>query len=322
MRIANVNFETWCRNHDDDHEVKWCRELYPWSVFANLRYGDSQIGIVQEIEARGIVYRATISEIFEGENGRLNYLILLKTSAQSKKSAWGNRSWDDLFHLVATQDGQFITLFTEKRDPSKSLLGAFLGSDFPRIEESRSRPLSALLFRSLVSYRAEEAFGPTTGEMSFEWIPNGVRALRPKKQFRPQPRILEMLWTDGRKRWVTSAWTEEKAHRYALYNASQCEDLYVIYSHSTFTKHHRCEYPKTHVLSLLALVQSNNNSKKSKFLPHARLLINHLRRDEIRNQSQQKPDELAQAIWDTAGTVEIYTSYLREAGAGLTLSLY
>ncbi len=49
QEIRSLSFETWLANHDEQHRARWCRELYPWHVFAQADYGDDAIGQRQRI---------------------------------------------------------------------------------------------------------------------------------------------------------------------------------------------------------------------------------------------------------------------------------
>ena len=70
MRITNVNFETWCKNHSRDHDAKWCRILYPWEVFSLIDYDKHNIGITQLIRSNRLEYTALISRAYIGKNGK------------------------------------------------------------------------------------------------------------------------------------------------------------------------------------------------------------------------------------------------------------
>ena len=320
MKIMNINFHTWCQNHLSDHDAKWCRELYPWNAFSAIDYCEKKIGRTQKLELSRVEYLATIRYFYIGEKNRIHYLIDLKSNPTSKRTAWQNILWDNQFHLVASSDGNFITLFTEKRDPAKSLLGSFMGSDLDRVEAQRCLPYSSLLFRTLVSYRSEELFGRLNNSNPFEWIPGGLRELDPHHQFSQSARLITPLWANERILWVTSAWTEKNAHRFALYNANQCEELVVVYCHPTFSSHHRCSYPKTKITSLLNFVSTSDNRKRSVFHRQAKLLINNLRIHDIRSKKQSLTSkDIASEIMRTNNgkDITIPVSLLREAKSGL-----
>tara|TARA_B100001123_G_scaffold152373_1_gene176211 strand:- start:2113 stop:3330 length:1218 start_codon:yes stop_codon:yes gene_type:complete len=274
----------------------------------------------QAIEHRGVVFQATIQKQYECEARRQNFLIKLESNPGSPSAAWRTRSWNTVFHLVASEEGDFITLYTEKRDPSKSLVGAFLGADFPRIESQRSLPLSDLLFWSLVYYRAKERFGPGTRRLRFPWLAEGVRPLPGHPNMKARPRVLEPIWADGRRSWVMAAWDEERAHRWAILNAGQSENLRVIYCQPTFSQHHRCSYPGTHIQSLIAFVQQEGGDH-SRFFPHARLLLNHLRMEEVRGKSKRDSSAVFREIIASTNEVAIRASDLQEARAGLEVEV-
>lgn len=320
MNIKGITFETWCQNHTETHDAKWCRELYPWPVFASLEYGSEYTGKPQEVRFQGLRYVARLVNAFIGKNGRLNYLIRLRTEPLTRKAEWEERQWDDLFHLVASPDGHFITLYTEERDPSKVILASFMRGDFSDVEAIRSKPVSAMLFRSLVSYRAEELFGPLEHHRTFDWQPGGVRTLPDHPQFAGHPISLAPLRSRGRELWITHAFREDKAHRFAFYNAAQCQHLLVVYCLPTFSKHHRCAYPDTQVLPLLSFVQSSSRGP-SQFLPHVRVLMNHLRYSQVPRKCEPSDQLLARIRQYDGPPMEIVTSYLREAKAGLDMDV-
>lgn len=320
MRISNINFNTWCANHPSHHDAKWCRELYPWNAFSAIDFGREKIGLTQKVESNQVEFLIIIRNFYIGEKNRMNYLIELKSIASSKRTAWKNISWDNQFHLVASSDGNFITLFTKKRDPAKSLLGSFMGSDFPRVEAQKCLPYSSLLFRTLVSYRAEELFGRQNNSDPFEWIPGGFQKLTPHPQFFQSARPITPLWANERILWVTYAWTEEKAHRFALYNANQCDELVVVYCHPTFSSHHRCSYPKTRIMSLLNFVSGNQNRKRSVYHRQAKFLINNLKIHDIKTKKQSLNSRyfaLEIMRMNNEKTLTIPVSLLREAKSGM-----
>ena len=324
MRIMNINFDTWCQNHSSDHDAKWCRLIYPWDAFSLIDYGKHNIGLKQLIRSNGLEYSALISKYYLGKNGRPNFLIDLELNAKSKSTLWKNIPWNTRFHLVASNSGHFITLFTEKRDPAKALLGAFMGCNFSRIEAQRCIMYSNLLFQTLVTYRAEELFGDQCNPSPFDWVRDGVRNLTPHRQFRPQPRSMLPLWADKRVLWVDARWSEEKAHRLAIYSANQCEELIVVYCHPTFSRHHRCSYPKTKVISLLAFVSDDYNGRKSQYNRQARFLLNNLQTLQI--ESKKKTKKIRDIRSDiltskNALKLDIPISLLREAKSGLEIEV-
>ena len=324
MRITNVNFDTWCKNHSSDHDAKWCRILYPWEVFSLIDYGKHDIGLKQLIRSNRLEYTALMSRFYIGKNGRPNFLIDLKLNAKSKNARWKNILWNTRFHLVASKSGHFITLFTEKRDPAKALLGAFMNCNFSRIEAQRCITYSNLLFRTLVTYRAEELFGDQFNPSPFDWVRGGVRNLTPHRQFRPQPRSMLPLWANKRALWVTARWSEEKAHRLAIYSANQCEELIVVYCHPTFSRHHRCSYPKTKVISLLGFVSGEYNGRKSQYNRQARFLLNNLQSLNIESKKKAKKSrDIRSDILKANNTLKlnIPISLLREAKSGLEIEV-
>ena len=42
MKLKNITFEQWIRNHSLSHDDKWCRELYPFNVFSEIEFDNDQ----------------------------------------------------------------------------------------------------------------------------------------------------------------------------------------------------------------------------------------------------------------------------------------
>lgn len=313
MQVRSISFETWLTNHSDDHEAKWCRELYPWEIFGALDYSDNAINRPQEVESSSGRFVATIQNIFLGENGRTNILIHLGSKAESQSQQWRHRDWDDVFQLVCTPDGHFITLFTKKQDPSKDILRRFMTGGLGQVEAERSLPVSGMLFRSLISYAARDIFGLLNSAAT-----TGSR--RATGQFRvgdsKDNGALPFL-SRGNELWLMYAFNEEKAHRLAIANSGKCHSLIVIYCHPTFTQHHRCNEKTARVLSLSEFLSMGSPDIRVRYIPQMRFLLNHLRSDTAVPHPVSEESLRLQILSGSKTPREIQTSELREAKAGL-----
>ncbi len=206
MKVSAIDFGTWCTNHAQDHDAKWCRELYPWEVFQRIDYDHSTLNTQQTIVVANEAYTATIEKCYLAENERIIYLIRLGSIPSSKRQQWNQRAWNDLFHLVADPSGYFITLYTEKKDPSKALLRKFLSSMLADIESVRSLPISSLLFRSLISYAAHDSYEGLQRFKSFPVLPSIVE--RKTRQIQPlQQDTYEPFLSKDRNLWIISSFT-------------------------------------------------------------------------------------------------------------------
>jgi hypothetical protein len=224
MEISSIDFDTWCKNHPQDHDAKWCRELYPWEVFQRIEYDHSTLNTQQTIVVANEAYTATIEKCYVAENERINYVIRLRSVPSSRRQEWNQRAWNDLFHLVVDPSGYFITLYTEKKDPSKVLLRKFLSSMLADIESVRSLPISSLLFRSLISYAAHDSYEGLQRFNSFPVLPALVG--RENRQIQPlRQGTYEPFLSKDRDLWIVASFTEEKAHRQALRLAGQAKKL-------------------------------------------------------------------------------------------------
>jgi len=307
MKIRSVSFASWCANHADDHAAASFRELYPWEVFGQLDYSSDVTNVAQYVQQGAESFVATVRDEFTGKNGRPNFLVHLKSTAAGR-SRWEHRHWDDLFQLVATESGDFITLFTKKDDPSKVALRRFMGGSLASLEQSRSLPLSGLLFRSLIAYAAEDIFGPLKSASATRR--KGDAAASDAFRFEP-------FLARANDVWILYSFTEEKAHRLGLRHAGAARSIVVIYCHPTFTKHHRCQDVSVRVLSLSEFLNLGSAAVRAKYLGQARFLINHLKTGDEADLIGSEADLHERLLRGKATRGEIFTSELREAKAGL-----
>ena len=315
MKVSSIDFDTWCKNHIQYHDAKWCRELYPWEVFQRIDYDPSTLDKQQMIIVANETYTAMIEKCYVAENKRLNYLIRLGSVPSSKKQQWNQRTWNDLFHLVTDPSGYFVTLYTKKEDPSKVLLRKFLSSRFADIESVRSLPISSLLFRSLISYAAYDSYEGLQRFQSLPVLPSVVK--RHTHYIAPRRDSYEPFLSQGRELWINCSFTEEKAHRQALRIAGQAKKLIVVFCHPTFTRHHRCTDPSSSVVSLSEFLRMLSPPTHRRYIQQARFLINHLRQEPNEIGRSLTSDEILNLIETRERPVPIHTSELREAKAGL-----
>jgi len=316
MDSSSITFETWCKNHPDDHDAKWYRELYPWEVFQRIEYASSSIGVKQEIIVNNLEYIATVEKQYIAENGRINYLVHLFSRPKSKRQRWMQRTWNELFHLVAVFSGNFITLYTEKKDPSKVLLKKFLNLRLEDIEKDRSLPISGLIFRSLISVVAYDTYQGLQRFKSFPVIGSKNRDNK-KSLYSLAPGTFEPFLSENRNLWISYSFTEEKAHRLALRLCGQARKIIVVFCHPTFTRHHRCSDPSTKIVSLSEFLRTMSMEIHRNYLQYARFLINHLQQTDTKITESSSSTMLLEAIRMQQSPIQVHTSDLREAKAGL-----
>jgi hypothetical protein len=213
---------------------------------------------------------------------------------------------------VAARNGNFVTLYTKMEDPSKEMLRKFMAGGLTQVEAERSLPVSGMLFRSLISYVASDVFGtlklnPTLGARRA-----GSRLTTQGSMTDAQPFL-----SSGKELWLMYAFTEEKAHRIAIANSERCENLFVVYCHPTFTKHHRCAAANARVLSLCELVSMGSTEIRTRYLPQVRFLQNHLHSDLATAEPTTEIALRTRILGGAEPPVEIETSELREAKVGL-----
>lgn len=276
MRLKNLDFITWCKNHPEDHDSKWCRELYPYNVFSYINFSVAELNHEQKIEFNRIDYYVIILKIELQDNGRYRTTFNLSTKPTSKTQAWKKRIWDTTFQIVYTPIGEFITVFTKKEDPSKDFVTKFMRGNFDKISLNKSIPISELLFRTLLLHLSEENFPDGNHNHSFEFLNEGVRVLPKFLEFKTQKLNFAPIYSIERKLWICYSFTEEKAHRVAFFNANQCEKIIIIYCNPTYTRHHRCKYPNTDILSIYEFSNLLSPQLRIKYEPHIKFLQNHL----------------------------------------------
>lgn len=281
MKLTNLTFDHWLKNHSTDHNDKWCRELYPFAVFRHIHFEQKQIGQEQKIEFYGILYYVTLIKIELQENGRYRTTFEISTFPKTKIQEWKQRKWNTTFQIVYTAQFEFITIFAKKEDPSKDYIVRFMKGSFQKINEDKSIPVSELLFRTLILHIAEEGFPGGKHSEQYEFTKKGVRDLSEHPQFeRKNANHFSPIYSIERDIWVCYSFTEEKAHRIAFYNANQCKRMLVVYCNPSYTKHHRCNYPDTEIISLYELSNSVSHTVRKKYEGQIRFLQNHLNNQE------------------------------------------
>ena len=317
MKIKNLSFNTWQNNHDSDHKDKWYRELYPFNIFQLIDFDKSQIGKTQTINNGLVEYYAELKTIALQDNGRFKAQVNLSSKAASKTQEWKNRKWQDIFEVIYSQNYDFITVFTKKKDPSKEVVKRFMSGNFDRIAEYRSIPISELLIRTLILHIAEDKFPNGKHRELFKIEKEGIRKVTEHPDFRLKRFnfMFDPIFSVGREIWVCHAFTEEKAHRLAFRYSNQCESLFVIYSNPTFNKHHRCSFQNTFVISLFDFASYGLHTEKSKFDNQIRFIQNHLNKPEEYNSEKL----LAEIQNPSKSNYEIKKSDLMEAFAYLKI---
>lgn len=285
-------------------------------MFERTDYDASAIGEPQAVTVAGSSYVVTLQDCFTAENQRINYFIHLRSVPSSKRQQWQLGAWDDLFHLVADPSGYFITLFTQKPDPSKKLLKQFMAARLSTIESARTLPVSRLLFRSLISYAAQDSLGDLARYRSYSV--RDAAAHRQRGGIPPINRdMYEPFLSDQRRLWIVESFSEEKAHRHAIQLAGQSEALVMVYCHPTFTRHYRCQDSATSVMSLAEFLRMQSPEVHARYIEQARFLINHLRVDTDGREETMTSEALAILVKSGQQPMPIHTSDLREAKAGL-----
>lgn len=276
MQIKNLTYEQWEINHISSHEDKWCRELYPFHVFSKIDFDIEKINVEQRIRFNQITYYISIKKIELQANERYKSTFDLSTIPNTNYQAWKYRTWNSTFQIVYSESFDFITVFTKKIDPSKEFVVRFMKGNFLKINEYKSIPISELLFRTLLLHLAEEKFPFGQNNYKFITNPNGIRQLAEHPQFKRKKGEFAPIYSLNRDVWVCYSFTEEKAHRIAYHVANQCKELIVVYCNPTYTRHHRCKYENTLIISLYEFSDMASSDVWINYENQVRFLQNHL----------------------------------------------
>jgi hypothetical protein len=277
MKLKNLSFDQWLKNHANDHNDKWCRELYPFVVFKQIEFGQSYINIEQKIDFNGITYCVIITKIELQENERYRASFDISTSPNSKKQEWEQRNWNTTFQIVYSQEFEFITIFTKKDDPSKEYVIKFMKGNFDKINHVKSIPVSELLIRTLILHIAEEVYPDGKHNQEYEFDKDGINDT-PEHPYFPRKRanFFTPIYSIDKDLWICYSFSEEKAHRIAFYNSNQCHRLIVVYCNPTYSKHHRCTYKGTEIISIYELSEKVSPAARRQYEKQIRFLQNHL----------------------------------------------
>lgn len=281
MKLKNLNFDQWLKNHSPDHNDIWCRELYPFNIFKLIEFDSSFLNKEQKLDTNGISYYVTVRKSELQDNGRYRTLFDISTFPKSNIQDWKQRKWNTTFQIVYSQKFEFITIFTKKEDPSKDYVVRFMKGNFEKINNEKSIPISVLLMRTLLLHLVEEAYPNGNHNQEFEFMREGINETPEHPQFpRKKVNYFSPIYSIGRELWVCYSFTEEKAHRIAFYNANQCEKLIVVYCNPTHTRHHRCKYENTKIISMYEFSDTVSSDVRKSYEKQIQFLQNHLNLSE------------------------------------------
>jgi len=316
MRVTDISFQRWLETHSAEHKDRWFRELYPWEILSEIDFSKEKIGEVQVMEGTDATYRITLKKIERSHDERYVFTFSVVTEPFDEGQDWYVRSWRNDFELVCSAKGVLITLYAVGVDPSAKLVKSFMRGEFKNVVAERSLPVFSLLHRSLTSYALEKAYPELSLHKTFNTIKGTPRKLGQPNSW---PTYTRPLLADDRNHWVMCATSEEFAHRLALLNEHQCDQLTVVYCLPNFSQHHRYDGKVANVISLPAALQNLGDSA-GKFLRQFRFLLNWLTPTQPRDEEDmhrlltvppKKPDD----------PVPIKLCELREARAALDLDV-
>lgn len=298
MKLRNLNYETWVKNHPKDHNAAWFRKFYPFELIASVDFGDDMLGVEQSIRRGKLEYSAVLKSLTLQENGRYKCILAFRDRFNSDTKRWNNRTWQSDFEVIFTPDRSFITIYTRDTDPTKQAVRSFYSGDFKSLGELKSMPLSNILIQSMIINISERYFPNGRQDEPYAWLPEGIiPALDHPGLARKRCNFFAPIYSQQRDLWVCYAFEEEKAHRIAIYNGDQCRRLFVVFVNPTPTSHHRCRYKHASVLSFhefssLCPAKVSNWAGQIRFLQnHMNPPENRLRIKELKQEIEKKQNE-------------------------------
>lgn len=316
MKLKNLNFDQWLKNHSIDHNDKWCRELYPFNIFRLIEFDNSFIDKEQKFDLNGILYYVTLKKIEIQDIERYRASFDISTFPKTKTQEWKQRKWNTTFQIVYSLEFDFITVFAKKEDPSKDYVVRFMKGNFEKINHEKSIPVSELLIRTLILHIVEEAYLGGKHNQEYEITRKGINEAPEHPQY-PRKKINRFtpIYSIERDLWICYSFSEEKAHRIAFYNANQCHKLIVVFCNPTYTRHHRCTFEGTEVISIYELSEKISSQVRKRYEKQIRFLQNHLNLseninikevlNEINNPKKEEYEILKSDLMEAFGIMKI-----------------
>ncbi len=262
MKLQGLNFETWLKNHQPDHDAKWLRELYPFQVFQEIDFDEKLIGVLQRVQINDITYNIKITSIKPQQKSRFMCQFDIITIV-SNSAKWIHREWNTTFNIVYNNNYYFVTVFSEGQDPTTKIIADFFRGKFSTLANSRSYEVFVVLARILINSVSKELFKNGEFNIKYSIKETGI------KQLTLRPEIIKLnikeyypIYSIGRQLWICFTITEEDAHIVAYNISNQCHKLYVLYAIPTYRTHYKCNYADTEVISIYEFISLKKYSSR------------------------------------------------------------
>ncbi|MDR2210614.1 MAG: hypothetical protein LBO65_03990 [Spirochaetaceae bacterium] len=322
MKLNIFDFHNWLSapSHQgkDTRFDAWSREIYPWILFNEINFDKNLINQIQTISIEELEYMVTILSIAPAYANRIKAIFRVDSNMSSDKDNWKVREWHDVFEIIYTKGGDFVTVYIQDfdiNDNYKKYLRKFKEGDFDPIVKNRTFPLFMLLYSALASLIIEEKYPEAKYRQRFKFN----QALSSENRYIWKSNEVIPLWSMGRSIWFFASREEEKAHRLGMMLAKQCERLIIIYNKPTHTQYEKCTGENVTVISLLEFSEKYPPSNRAKYEKQMLLLINNLYAIDDR-----PLEELVQRISEIGNDGYPYASLhqLREAKEVNSLPIY
>jgi hypothetical protein len=312
MKLGNLSFKTWLHNHPEKHKAVYCRELYPWDVFLQISFDQSQVQKSQNLYINGALISCVIRSIKLQDNRRYRADFRLQKHSEGPdiNSVLGHSSPKE-FSIIYTKQGFFITAFARGQDPYETIVANFMEGKFHDIPQTEAREITDLLAKSLVSFASEALYPECKYYREHPFLVNTIRSQHPL-----HPSIsrtfstVSPMFSDDRRFWLVYALNEEIAHRSGIIYSPHCERLLVVYLNPQLSKHHKCNMKRTEIISFHEFIAKLSPEIRAKYDKQIRFLQTGLLQpptydtkaleEEIRNPKKEvyeiSPFELREAL--------------------------
>jgi hypothetical protein len=257
MKLEKIDFQTWlnAQSHQEKNRFDiWSREEYPWPLFTEIDFDAKLINKSQKILVNDTIFTVQIIKIDTANAGRCKAVFKIETHLDSEGEQWTKRKWDDVFEIIYTQRGYFVTVYIKgtwennvpkDNDDYKRHLRNFKDGDFSSITKDRSLPLLFLLFRTMASLIFLKKHPCAQYLHLFEYDSS-----KPQGRYKWKSKKITPMWSIEKKLWYFSSNTEEKAHRLGMMLCHQCEQIVIVYGKPIHTSYEICNEPNVTILSL------------------------------------------------------------------------
>src|SRR5260370_23273908 len=214
VRLRNVTFSNWVRSHSDKHhKERWLREWSPGPILAKVDCDPSCIGQSQPIPYDGVDFDVTLKSVqFQVARGTYRYRLFVESSGLG----WHARSYSDEYDMCGSSDGNFVTVFhNKKEEPLEKIAKAFFSRQWNKLNPKTIKTLTVSRFLAAT----------IAGEVAQLSYPKTALVHYPlARLFGAAPMLAE-----GESMWIGYRFFSEDAYAWARRSAGLAEQVVCLY---------------------------------------------------------------------------------------------